>query len=153
MLEADGIILASPNYMHSISAQMKAFLDRSYSLCHCQMLKGKYGAAVVASGGPGFEMAEQYLMRVLGMLGCWTVGSVCAAQPQLDCEDERIRIMQEAADIGSRMAKAISSKEAFPDQESERQEFFEGIKMVVELHKEDWPFEYEYWESHWGLEE
>ncbi len=31
LLETDGIILVSPNYMHNVSAQMKAFLDRSFS--------------------------------------------------------------------------------------------------------------------------
>ena len=33
-LGADGLILASPVYMNHVSAQLKAFLDRSYSLSH-----------------------------------------------------------------------------------------------------------------------
>jgi len=153
LLKADGIILASPNYMYNVSAQIKAFLDRSFSLCHCQMLKGKYGAAVVTSGGPVFEMVEQYLVHVLGLLGCWTVGSICATELQLGREDEWTQIIQEAANLGSRMVKAIRSKEVFPDQEQKLQRIFEEAKMVVEFYKEEWTFEYEYWKSHWGLEE
>jgi len=151
LLEADGIVLASPNYMHNVSAQMKAFLDRSFSLCHCQMLKGKYGAAVVTSGGPVLEMVEHYLMHVLSMCGCWTVGSICAAEPQLDDEDERTQIMQKAADLGNRVVKSIGNKEVFPDQQQQLQQFFEAAKMVVEFFKEEWPFEHEYWKSHWGV--
>ena len=153
LLEADGIILASPNYMYNVSAQMKAFLDRSFSMCHCQMLKGRYGAAVVTSGGPVFEMVEQYLVNTLGLFGCWTVGSICAVELLLDHEDERTRIMREASDLGSRMVKCIRNKEVFPDQEQVLQRIFEEAKMVVEVYKEEWTYEYEYWKSHWGLKE
>jgi len=153
LLEADGIILASPNYMHNVSGQMKAFLDRCFGMCHCQMLKGKYGAVVVSSGGPVFEMVEDYLMHVLKIFGCWTVGNVCAVELQLTDEDERTKIMQEAYNLGTRIVKAIKGKETFPEQEQELDMFFEGMKMVVEMYKEDWPFEYEYWKSHWGVEE
>jgi len=66
-------------------------------------------------------------------------------------EDERTKIMQEAYNLGARMVKAIRDKEIFPEQERELQMFFEGMKMAVEMYKEDWPFEYEYWKSHWGV--
>jgi len=151
LLEADGIVLASPNYMYNVSGQMKVFLDRSFSICHCQMLKDKYGAVVVSSGGTVFEMVEHYLMHVLSMCGCWKVGSVCAAELQLDDESERAQVMQRASDLGGRMVEAIKSKEVFPDQEQELQRIFEEAKMVVEFFKEEWPFEYEYWKSHWGV--
>jgi multimeric flavodoxin WrbA len=153
MIEADGIILATPNYVHSVSAQMKALLDRSYSLIHCQMMRGKYGAIAVTTGGSEFEMVKQYLYHVMTILGCWRVGCICAAKPQLDDEDERAQVMKSASDLGVRMVKAISGRETFPDQEKKRQEYFEQIKWLVQLQKEVWPFEYEYWQTHWGLDE
>ena len=51
ILKADGIVLASPNYIINISAQLKAFLDRCCGLVHCQSFENKYGASVVTSGG------------------------------------------------------------------------------------------------------
>lgn len=48
---ADGVVLGSPNYIFSVSAQMKAFMDRCSSLVHCLGFYGKYGASVVTSGG------------------------------------------------------------------------------------------------------
>src|ERR1035437_6894288 len=40
LLAADGIILASPNYLSSVSAQLKAVMDRCCGLLHCQALRG-----------------------------------------------------------------------------------------------------------------
>jgi len=51
------------------------------------------------------------------------------------------------------MVKAISSKEKFPDQEADLKEKFEMFKGFVQIFKDKWPFKYEYWNSHWGIEE
>src|SRR3972149_7241781 len=48
MLEADGIILATPNYITQITASMKAILDRSSHFIHCKRLLGKFVAGVVS---------------------------------------------------------------------------------------------------------
>jgi multimeric flavodoxin WrbA len=49
MLEADGIILASPTYFSDVSSEMKALIDRAglVSKANDDMLKRKVGAAVV----------------------------------------------------------------------------------------------------------
>ena len=41
---ADGIVLASPNYISNVSAQMKALLDRCCGPLHRNAWDGKYGA-------------------------------------------------------------------------------------------------------------
>lgn len=153
MCDADGIIFASPLYVYHVSAQMKAVLDRCHGLCHCQMMVGKYGAAVVTSGGSDPEVPEKYLMDILGKLGCWRIGSIGAAEVQLIDEDERAKVFDSAAKLGKRMVEAISGKEIFPEQEEERDGYFERMKALVTMQQERWPFEYEYWKSHWGLEE
>ncbi len=50
MLEADGIILASPTYFSDVSSETKALIDRAgmVSRANGDMLKRKVGAAVVA---------------------------------------------------------------------------------------------------------
>ncbi|MCX6691730.1 MAG: flavodoxin family protein, partial [Methanoregula sp.] len=51
MLDADGIVLGSPNYINSVTAQLKTMLDRMADAIHCQYFTGKYGCAVATAGG------------------------------------------------------------------------------------------------------
>jgi multimeric flavodoxin WrbA len=51
LFDCDGFIFISPNYVHNVTAQMKAFFDRCCSITHCVGLEGKYGAVVETSGG------------------------------------------------------------------------------------------------------
>lgn len=67
MKEADGIILGSPVHYSSISATMKAFLDRAFYVASANksMLRHKVGASVVAvrrSGGVAtFDQLNNYI--------------------------------------------------------------------------------------------
>lgn len=153
VLEADGLVLASPNYQQNVSSQIKAVLDRCYSPIHCLMLNGKYGAAVVTSGGPLLGVCEEYLMTFLSNIGCWKVGSISAVKMQLIDKDERSQVMESAAELGRNIVSAIKNKKIFPEQEAKRNETFEYMKAVIQMEKDSWPFDYEYWKSNWGLEE
>ena len=79
MMAADGIVLASPNYIFSVSAQLKTLMDRCCGPLHCHSFQDKHAAAIVTSGGPESAEVGAYLERFLRCLGCWTVGSVGAA--------------------------------------------------------------------------
>ncbi|MCX5894573.1 MAG: flavodoxin family protein [Proteobacteria bacterium] len=149
MIEADGIVLASPNYIYNVSAQMKALLDRSFSMFHCQMLAGTYGAAVLTSGGPLYAQVEEYLMHVIGNIGCWKAGSLTVMESQLKDHGEKLQVLREAADLGRRLAEAIGSRMRFPDQEADREQCFEMMRWLVEQERDNWPYEYEYWQKHW----
>jgi multimeric flavodoxin WrbA len=50
MLEADGVILASPTYFADVSAELKALIDRAglVAKANADMFRRKVGAAVVA---------------------------------------------------------------------------------------------------------
>lgn len=74
MKVSDGILFASPVYFWSVSSQIKALLDRSYSLLHKRQLKGKIaGFIVVARRGGASEafsllnnFANKHRMHVAG---------------------------------------------------------------------------------------
>jgi multimeric flavodoxin WrbA len=151
LLEADGVVLASPNYIRNVSSQIKAFLDRSFCfLFHCQAMNGKYGAVVVASGGPQYQPVEDYLMHVSGSMGCWKVGSVVAADAQMKDSDERVNVLDEARTLGRSLSNAVRTKQPFRDQVEERETTFEVMRWLVESTKDEAPFEYEYWQKHWN---
>jgi NAD(P)H dehydrogenase (quinone) len=65
-LEADGIILGSPNYYGTMAAEMKAFLDKSVQY-HGQ-LEGKVGAAFSSGGGLGGGVETTVLDMVKALL-------------------------------------------------------------------------------------
>lgn len=51
LLEAQGILLGSPNYFYNVSGQLKVFMDRTRWLHMTRpMLEGKVGGAVAVSG-------------------------------------------------------------------------------------------------------
>jgi len=153
LIDAEGIIFASPNYMFHISSQMKAFIDRSFSfLYHCRMLTGKYAVAIASSGGPYAETIESYLLDILAKMGCWNVGSVGITQLQLSDKTEKQRVLQEAADLGRRLVAAIKEQSAFSDQEITQREIHDTLEFLIRMQKDAWPFEYDYWNKHWGIE-
>lgn len=47
MLNADGIVLGSPVYMHGVTAQLKTVIDRLADAIYCQLLSGKYGLSLI----------------------------------------------------------------------------------------------------------
>ena len=103
LFKADGIVLASPNYIFSVTAQMKALMDRCSCPIHCQALEGKYGAAVVTSGGSGSDVVEGYLLHFLRALGCWTVGSVAAEAHEVEGRSGPGGRFGEAGALGARL--------------------------------------------------
>jgi multimeric flavodoxin WrbA len=147
LLAADGVVLASPNYIFSVSAQMKALFDRCCGPLHCQALSGKYAAAVVTSGGNGSEEVERYILRFLRALGCRTVGSMGTEAWQMADETARSTVFIQAEELGTRLLNAIRNREQFPEQDEERKAFFERMKTLINLRKNEWPYEYEYWKT------
>jgi multimeric flavodoxin WrbA len=147
MIEADGLILASPNYIFSVTAQMKALFDRCASPIHCQMFEGRYGVAVVTSGGGGSAEVEHYIGRFLRALGCWTVGTIGSEAWRLGHESARAGVFEAAARLGRELVEAIAEKRTYDEQTPERQSFLDRMKTLITAMKEAWPHEYEYWKS------
>ncbi|MBL3538648.1 flavodoxin family protein [Aminivibrio sp.] len=141
MREAEAIIFASPVYINHVTAQLKALLDRSSPFIHCQMLTGKYGAALAASGGGPHAMVLDYLKEYLVSCGVQYVGGVSGPMSRFNAMKE------EAKTLGVDLAKAVKENIAYPNQLStieKQREFFKG---VISSRKEEWKDEYEYWKE------
>lgn len=78
MMAADGIVLASPNYFQSITAQLKVIFDRFSVGVHCFLLDGKYGASVTTAGGDSLPGPAEYANACLRAVGARTVGALGA---------------------------------------------------------------------------
>lgn len=74
MLDADGIILASPNYCANVNSTMMKFIERTTRLSHRTLLAGKGALALSTSASPiESSHAADYLRRVLGSYGASVV--------------------------------------------------------------------------------
>ncbi len=149
--EADGLVLASPNYIFNVSAQMKAFMDRCGCAVHCLGFHGKYGASVVTSGGGDEEPILKYMNHFMTITGIQPVGSVWATMGLIFGDDFPEEIASRAFDLGRRLVEAWKKKESFPEVQQEMAAFKERMRQLMEYRKEEWPYEHGYWKEYWGL--
>ncbi len=139
MLSADGIILASPNYINQVTASMKALFDRSAHFIHCKRLLGKYVAGVVSSGsGQGKEVLD-YIEFYAHTCGAQYSGGVSALQ-QFG-EDKK----DEAFQLGKKLASDIKEKNPYPKQMEIIEQDKQHFARIIKLRKDDWKEEYRYW--------
>jgi len=145
MLDADGIVLGSPNYIHQVTAQLKTMLDRMADSVHCQSFSGKYGCAVCTAGGSYADEVADYMNEALLQYGATTIGKVAVV---VGADPNAIVIGEKAAkELGRKLADAIKTKWVDPAQEKihlERKEYF---KHLVSFNKDLWKHEYDYWKG------
>ena len=141
MLEADGIVLASPVYLDQVTAQMKALLDRTSHFIHCLRLAGKYLASVTTSGGGGGEATTAFLKRYTVTVGAQFVGSVDARIPIKDADYAAAR------ELGAALVAAVAEKKTWPDQLQAIERQRERFGRLIAFRKDQWPFEHQYWQD------
>lgn len=139
MLEADGIILATPNYINQVTASMKALFDRSSHFIHCKRLLGKYIAAVVSSGGGEDKDVLDYIKFYAHICGAQYSGGVSSAAHLVQ---EKIG---EAAILGRKFTADIKGKIAYPDQVKLIENGKQHFREIIRARKNEWQEEYQYW--------
>src|SRR5664279_3706346 len=122
LLSCDGFILASPNYIFSVTAQMKALFDRCNGLIHCMALEGKYAAVVETSGGGGDEEVLKYMENVVNVLGAVSVGEIGSPMAGIRTFPDEDNLFKKARAIGKELCQSIKDKRSFPEQDKFREE-------------------------------
>ena len=151
IFEADGLVLASPNYIYSVSAQLKSFMDRCCGVVHCMAFEGKYGASVITSGGGDEEPIAEFMNHFLITVGVIPVGSVWATMSTIVGEDFPEEILRKAHEVGKKLVTSWKEKAVIPEVEEVRKAFRERMRNLMLYRKEDWPYEFEFWKKHRGL--
>jgi multimeric flavodoxin WrbA len=141
MLEADGIILASPNYINQVTASMKALFDRLSHFIHCKRLLGKYVLGVVSSGSGQDKDVLDYIRYYAHTCGAQYAGGVSSRVP---ISDEK---KKEALKLGESLSKDIKDKRLFPEQMKIIEAGKEHFKKIMEMRKNVWIEEYQYWKD------
>ncbi len=142
ILAADGIVWGSPNYFHTVTAQMKTLIDRMADAVHCQLLTGKYCCSV-ATGGNNYDQVTDYLddlMMNFGALVSGNVGAQMSKGPGALEEAEK-----KAHQLGKVLAEDIRLKRDYIGQREMQEEIRSYFKNLVKMNKDNWEHEYEYW--------
>ncbi len=102
MLEADGIILASPTYFADLTPELKALIDRAgfVAKANSEMFRYKVGAAVVAVRRAGsihvFDSINHFFtisQMIIPGSSYWNIG-MGLAEGDVEKDEEGIRTMQ-----------------------------------------------------------
>jgi len=145
LLACDAYVFASPNYLFSVTAQMKAFLDRCNGLAHCTALEGKYAALVETSGGGGDQEVLSYMERIVNSVGAQYVGSIGSPGAGPRAFPDQEALFQKARALGKDLCDSVREKRAFPEQDEWRLGFRARMQHLISFMGEYWPYEREYW--------
>lgn len=145
LLACDGFILASPNYIFSVSAQMKALFDRCNGLIHCMALEGKYAAVVETSGSGGDDEVLTYMERFVNTLGANSVGGVGSPMAGVRTFPDEANLYGKAHNLGRELCRGITEQRRFPEQDTFINGFRTRMSGLVDFMKDYWVYEREYW--------
>ncbi|UYP44513.1 hypothetical protein NEF87_000798 [Candidatus Lokiarchaeum ossiferum] len=76
MIDADGVIFASPVFVNTITAMMKNFFERLGYLAHRPVFFEKYAMVMSVCGGFGTEPANKYMQDIAQSFGFNVVNSL-----------------------------------------------------------------------------
>ena len=150
LLACDGFILASPNYIFSVTAQLKALLDRLNGLIHCLALEGKYAALVETSGGGEDQEVLDYLARCVNVLGATAVGGVGSPAAGFRSFPDEAALYARARALGSELCACIRDQRRFPEQDAFHAAFRQRMTGLVDIMQEQWVFERDWWAKKHG---
>ncbi len=151
ILAADGLILASPNYIFNVSAQLKAFMDRCCGVLHCLSFEGKYGASIVTSGGGDEKPITGYMNHFLITTGISPVGALGVTMGSLVDDEFTDEIRGRAFALGEKLVRAWKGKKQSRAVDKKMAAFKARMEGLISYRKQEWPYEYDFWRTHRGL--
>lgn len=143
LMDAEGIVLGSPNYINSVSAPMKAMFDRMADAIHCQMFHKKFGCSVCTAGGSHEQDVVAYMNSVLTTLGATVVGGVGVAIGHDTTKLEPAK--KEAFELGKRLVRSIRGEISYPEQDEIHQKTRDYFCQLVKFNKDRFAHEYDWY--------
>lgn len=146
ILAADGLVMGSPNYFRSVTAQMKTIIDRMADAIHCQLLTGKYSVNVATAGGLGQDkQVTEYLDEIMLNFGSFVTGSTGVSIRSGPRASENA--VKKAYKLGISLAEDIRTRKIYRKQKRRHEENRRYFQNLVKLYKDEWVHEYKYWDT------
>jgi len=107
LIEADGIVLGTPVYYWGMTAQAKAFLDRTFRFRKDRPLKGKMAGLVVVARRRGISETLAAFLSYCYSQKMTVVGGATAYADKRGEVKQNKTAMDEARDLGRDLVQAI----------------------------------------------
>jgi multimeric flavodoxin WrbA len=109
--EADGIIMASPVYFGSLSAQMKTFMDRTFFLFrHGKTINAKCAGLIAVAGRAGMDETIKDLNKFVRRVPDIKLFSMTGASGTPDADPKgQAEMIKQAKDMGHQMAEVLAA--------------------------------------------
>jgi len=101
--EADIVALATPLYFLTVSAQLKAFIDRLYCKYHGKAIPGKKSVLITTSGSPGSDVIIDYFNALCGLVRWENAGVITHGGLRRSSAAPRDEKLAEAYRLGESM--------------------------------------------------
>jgi multimeric flavodoxin WrbA len=147
LISCDAFILASPNYIFSVTAQMKALFDRCGCLIHLMALEGKYGISVETSGGGEDEEVLKYMEQFIAVLGARVVGSIGSPMAGVRMFPDEEALFAKARKLAKELCRSVQEKRSFPEQDAFHYAFKERMRRLMLYKKDEWAYEFDVWQA------
>ena len=143
MMAADGLVVGSPNYLRSITAQLKTIIDRMADAIHCQLFTGKYSVNVATAGGMGADkQVTEYMNATMLNFGSFVTGCTGASVSQGPNAIEEAE--KRAFELGKALVEDIKVKRDYIEQREMLEENRKHFMALVKRNPE-WEHENELW--------
>ncbi len=134
ILEADALVLATPNYAFDLSGQLKVVMDRSHAfLYYTQSLKGKYGVGICVAGHPAMTKAiAKRCGQAVWLCGGAYVGALTGISKHRDKKGfmEEKKVYNRAEKMAGHLVRAIQTRKPY-----RLQQWLREILIVSKLKK------------------
>ena len=143
LLDADGIIWSSPNYITNVTAQLKTVFDRSPLVIHEQLFDGKYSLSLTTAGSDELDFVLGIMDNFMVHCGGNSIGGVgCAVARGPEAMEAAV---EKSREMGKDLAEAIKEKRQYPEQEALHEALRERFKYVILANKDRWTHNCDYW--------
>lgn len=142
IMASEGLVLGSPVYFGSVTAQMKTLIDRMSDAIHCQLLLGKYACAVSTAGSQGHQEVEDYINRIMVAMGANAAGSTGA---DIAVPNGMEEATEKSFKLGQTLVADIKNKAVYVEQQEVHKMMKEQFGRIIDANKDEWTHEYEHW--------
>lgn len=143
LLNADGIIFSSPNYITNVTAQLKTLFDRSPLVIHEQLFDGKYGLSLTTAGSDDLDFVLGIMDNFMIHCGGSSIGGVgCSVARGPEAMEAAI---EKSREKGKDLVEAIKEERKYPEQEAVHEAWKGHFKYVILANKEQWTHNCDYW--------